>query len=254
MRLDQDQIGQFEKDGYLVVEDVLSSAQTETLRKRTTEIGQKKVPFPEELIEYEPGAEGDERDLEHVRKINCGAGVDSVLGAHSKHGAILQIIESLVGPDIKLFGDQFFIKPPGGIEKTYHQDSPYFKIEPMALVTAWTALDEVTLENGCLYVIPGSHLGGPLDHSETWMVGDRQDKRIPDSALDRSRERPITMKAGDCSFHHSLILHRSGPNDTPHFRRGYATHYMSARSRWTGRPEEKPDYPLLRGFEFEGCV
>ena len=253
MRLNQVQIDQFERDGYIVVEDVLSPGEVQALTKRTAEIAEGTVPFPADRIEYEPGVLGGERHLKHVRKTNHAAGVDPVFEAHSQHAGVLKIVESLLGPDIKLFGDQFFIKPPGGIEKTYHQDSPYFTIEPMALVTAWAALDDVTLENGCMYVVPGSHLAGALDHSESWMVGDRRDMRIPDSAIDRSKERPITMRAGGCSFHHSLILHRSG-NETAHFRRGYATHYMCSRSRWTGPPEEKPDYPLLRGVEFEGCV
>ena len=254
MKLTEDRIARYQRDGYLVVENLLSDAELDLLRMRTHQIATGEVNFPRDRIEYEPGAKGDERSLELVRKINGGAAIDPVLGAHARHEGILDVVESLLGPDIKRFGDQFFIKPPAGMEKTYHQDSPYFKIEPMALVTAWTALDDVTVENGCLFVVPGSHLDGPLDHSEPWKVCDRQDMKIPDSAIDRSKEQPITMKAGSCSFHHSLLLHRSGPNTTSRFRRGYATHYMSARSRWTGLPEEKPDYPLLRGVEFEGCV
>ena len=254
MKLSEQQVKRFREDGFLVVEGLLSSDEVEVLRQRTEEIAMGKVDFPRDRIEYEPGASGRESSLVQVRKINHGAAVDPVLAAHTKHPGILQAIECLLGPDLKLYGDQFFIKPPGGIEKTYHQDSPYFTIEPMNLVTAWAALDEVTIENGCVYVVPGSHRQGALDHSEAWMVGDRQDMRIPDSAIDRSKETPITMKAGDCSFHHSLVLHRSGPNQTSQFRRGYATHYMSSRSRWTGDPAEKPDYPLLLGVEFEGCV
>ncbi len=254
MKLNEQQIRQFQKDGYLVVKGLLSPDELETLRERTDDIAAGRVEFPREKIEYEPGAPVDALSLDHVRKINEGAGSDLVLAAHSRHPRILEIIESLLGPDLKLYGDQFFIKPPGGIEKTYHQDSPYFAIEPMNLVTAWAALDDVTLENGCVYVVPGSHLNGALDHSEPWMVGDRKDMKIPDSAFDRSKETPITLKAGDCSFHHSLILHRSGPNNTPHFRRGYATHFMSSHSRWTGDPQEKPDYPLILGAEFQGCV
>ena len=245
MKLNEDQIASYNQDGYLIVENVLSATELDEIRKRTEQIAVGKVDFPRDRLEYEPTAEGDELSLKHIRKINGAADIDPVFGA--RHSGILDIVESLIGSGIKLFGDQFFIKPPGGIEKTYHQDSPYFKIEPMALVTAWAALDDVTFENGCMYVVPGSHHNGPLDHSEPWMVGDRQDMKIPDSAIDRNKEQSITMKAGGCSFHHSLILHRSGPNMTSQFRRGYATHYMRADSRWTGPPEDEPDYPLLRG-------
>ena len=46
------------------------------------------------------------------------------------------------------------------------------------------------------------------------MVGERKDMKIPDAAIDRERERPVTLRAGGCSFHHGLIQHRSGPNRT----------------------------------------
>jgi ectoine hydroxylase-related dioxygenase (phytanoyl-CoA dioxygenase family) len=86
------------------------------------------------------------------------------------------------------------------------------------------------------------------------MVGDRQDQKVPDTAIDRGREQPILLKAGDCSFHHSLLLHRSGANHTATRRRGLATHYMGAHSRSTGEPEEQPDYPLLRGQQQANSV
>jgi ectoine hydroxylase-related dioxygenase (phytanoyl-CoA dioxygenase family) len=254
MKLNEDQISQFHRDGYILVEGLLSESEVEALRQRVEDIATGTKDFPEERLEYEPGAEKNERRMESLRKINQGAGCDEVLSAHSRHPAILDVIESLLGPDIKRFGDQLFVKPPGGVEKPYHQDSPYFKIEPMALVSSWVALDDVTLENGCLYFVPGSHVDGALAHSEDWEVGDRRDMKIPDSAIELAKETPITMKAGDVSFHHSLLLHRSGPNKTQQFRRGYATHYMSCRSRWTGEPDKKPDYLLLRGAEYEGCV
>ena len=112
----------------------------------------------------------------------------------------------------------------------------------------------MTIDNGCLWVIPGSHLGGIKDHSQEWEIGDRVDMMIPDEALDRSREVPITMRSGSCSFHHSVLMHRSGPNRTERARRGLATHYMSASLRWVGELDQKPEYPLLRGREHAGAV
>ncbi len=254
MRLSQDQIQQYHGDGYLVVEDLFSETEVGALGQRVEDIAAGRVPFPEEGLEYEPGVKDRQRHIDNLRKINSCAQHDPFFLQHARNPAILDVVEDLLGRDIKFFSDQLFMKPPGGMEKTYHQDSAYFNIAPMALVSSWVALDDVTLENGCLWVVPGSHRDGLVDHSEAWMVGDREDKHVPDSAIDRSKEAAITMKAGGCSFHHSLLLHRSGPNRTPNRRRGMATHYMSSRSRWTGEPGEKPDYPLLRGREFAGCV
>lgn len=254
MLLNDTQITQFEEQGYLVVENVIRESELEALRSRTEDIAAGRTAYPADKIEFEPGAEGQGLHIDALRKLNECALHDPVFLAHASSPAILDLVECLIGADIKLFGDQLFLKPPGGMEKTYHQDSPYFHIEPMALVSSWVALDDVTVENGCLWVVPGSHRNGPLPHSEVWMVGDRQDMRVPDSAFDRESEEPITMKAGDCSFHHSLLLHRSGPNQTARRRRGLATHYMSARSRWTSATEAMPDYRLLRGRSYPGCV
>lgn len=250
--LSAEQIETFHRDGYLVLDAVLSPRQVAALDAHVRAIAAGETDFPATSLEYEPGA--TERRMESLRKINHCCIHDSFFVDHARNPALLGAAVDLLGPDIKLFGDQLFMKPPGGIEKTYHQDSPYFTIEPMALVTAWVAIDDVTKDNGCMWVIPGSHKRGALDHNEAWMVGDRQDMRVPDSAMDRAAEQPITMAAGSCSLHHSLLLHRSGANSTDTFRRGLATHYMTAASRWTGDPEAQPDYVLLAGREHEDCV
>ena len=236
---------QYEAEGYLVLEGLLSEKHIGGLRARMEEIAEGTASdFPAEAIEHEPASRA-------IRKINRCAENDSVFRAHAEHSAILDVVESLIGPDIKLFASQCFMKPPGGVEKPWHQDSAYFCIQPMSLVTCWTALDDVTSENGGMWVIPGSHKGGLVEH-EGWRVGDREDKQV--RLRDEGAQQAVEMPAGSCSFHHSLLLHRSGPNRTQEPRRGLAVHYMSASSRWTDRSSPRPRYPLLRGQEYAGCV
>lgn len=245
---------EYQRQGFLVVEDLLPTDVIKSLRARITDIGERRVPdFPGEDIEFEPGENGNEWSSS-VRKINRCAENDAVFMAAARDIRILDIAESLIGVDIKLFGSQCFMKPPGGIEKPYHQDSAYFTIEPLSLVTCWIALDDVTEENGCMWVIPGSHHGELHDHSQPWDLGGRIDMQVPDEKIDRSRETPITLSAGSCSFHHSMLLHRSGPNESESHRRGLAVHYMSSQSRWTHPHMPQPTYPLLRGREYPNCV
>ena len=78
--------------------------------------------------------------IDRLRKLNECALNASVFMDHARNSAILDVVEDLLGPDLKLYGDQMFLKPPDGMEKTYHQDSPYFKIDPMALVSSWVAM------------------------------------------------------------------------------------------------------------------
>jgi len=251
--LTDQQVDSYHENGFLVVDNVASPAEVAGLRQRTEEIAEGQVAgFPASSIELEPGARAG--SIRTVRKLNTCAQHDHVFLAHARHKAVLDIVEQLIGPDIKLFDSQCFMKPPGGVEKAYHQDSAYFAIEPMELVTSWTALDDVTLDNGCMWVVAGSHRQGVLEHSEPWFVGDRKDMRVPQALIDQSRERPITMSAGGCSFHHSLLLHRSTPNHSACWRRGLAVHYMSSRSRWTDPTRPQPDYLLMRGVEYPDCV
>ena len=227
----------YETDGYLVVESLLDADHIANLRSRMETIARGETDFPNENIELEP-------DSHAIRKINRCAENDPVFRAHAEKPAILDIVESLIGPAIKLFASQCFMKPPGGVEKPWHQDSAYFPIEPMNLVTCWTALDDVTVENGGLWVIPGSHRNGLVDHAK-WQLGDREDKQV--ELLEDSPQQAITLPAGSCSFHHSLLLHRSGPNHTDQPRRGLAVHYMPASCRWTDPTLPEPDHPRLRG-------
>ncbi len=244
----------YEREGYVVVENMFTREELAELSDRITAVAEGRVVgFPDKDIEFEPGSTGT-RGILAIRKINRCAENDSVFMKHAGNHRVLDTVEKFIGPDIKLFASQCFMKPPGGVEKPYHQDSAYFTIEPLSLVTCWIALDDVTIENGCMWVIPGSHRGELFDHSQEWDVGGRKDMQVPDEHLDLSRELAIKLRAGSCSFHHSVLLHRSGRNQTNASRRGLAIHYMSSRSRWTHPTLPKPSYPLLRGNEYAGCV
>ena len=160
-------------------------------------------------------------------------------------------VEALLGPDIKFFGDQMLLTPPfHGSAKPYHQDSAYWTIDPPALVTCWIALDDSTIENGCMRFLPGSHRWGVVPHRHLDPV-----HWVPEEleAMDLSREVCVELKAGGATFHHSATLHQSLPNTTPYPRRGHTLAYMSAQSRYTGKPPQ-PEYPLVRGREYAGCV
>ena len=155
------------------------------------------------------------------------------------------------GPDIKLFRTALMVKPAHhGSAKPYHQDSPYWKIDPMDLVSVWIALDDATTENGCMRVVPGAHKQGALKH----VVEDGHLNIAPDQ-FDTSGEVAAEMKAGGCLFFHSLLPHASSPNRSPNSRRGMVFSYMNARSQWTGAADEKHEpFMQIAGQSFPGCV
>lgn len=255
MGLSQTQVEQFEADGVVVARGLLSPEQIGTLRERIAWVVSGESHIPEERLQVEPLAVAGELDAgsyaASLRKMSHVAFVDEVFEAHARNMVILDCIEALLGvEDIKLYQDQLFMKPPKvGSRQAYHQDQPLgFDIEPADMVTCWAALDEATIENGCLWMLPGTHKFGAIEQ-ESWSEYETRalDGRLPE-------ERAIELEPGDCSFHHGLILHSSRPNMTDQRRWGYATHYVSAHCRYTGSPESVNDAMLMRGNSIPGCI
>ena len=251
-RLSLEQAERFRRDGYLIVDGLLDSQALEPLRRRILELASPDGPdLANAKRQVEPRVEAGELPAAgyaaSLRKMAHVAFEDPVFMAHALDERIVDIIESLLGPDIVLAQDQLFMKPPRvGSRQAFHQDSPLgFHLDPPdRMVTCWCALDEATIANGCLWMIPGSHRDGVTDR-EVWQRYEPVDGVEPEEA------QPIELAPGSCSFHHGLILHASRPNLTDRPRWGYATHYASARCRFEG---ERGDHVSIRGRRFPGCV
>ena len=255
--LTQDQVDSFWRNGWLVVEDLLSADDVARLGQRADQIARGETDASPERVQAERVVREGEataaaRELE-IRKLYWLAGEDHVLQGHARNPAIVDVIADLLDTDdLKLYADQLFMKPPAiGAAQPWHQDSKSFiDIYPMDLVTAWAAIDDSTLENGCLEFVSGSHHWGLLSNDQMdehrSLIGS-DPAYMPD---------PAPLRSGSVSFHHSLTWHASRANTSTARRRGYAVHYMRAESRRAAvldAPRVPP--PLqIRGRSFEGCV
>ena len=125
-----------------------------------------------------------------------------------------------------MYFSQIFFKPPeGGGPKPAHQDNFYFgptDIEGVA--TAWIALDDATLENGCLYFGDGTNLGPVYSHFAP--EGEPFNLQLPATVLDKQPMTPAPVRKGGVSFHHGNTFHQSGPNHSSAWRRACALHYV----------------------------
>ena len=136
---------------------------------------------------------------------------------------ILDAVEDLIGPDILVCGTTLFIKDPetkGFI--SWHQDARYIGLEPHDWVTAWVALGDVSFENGCMQMIPGSHVGPLKEHEDTFGEDNllTRGQSVPD--VDVTQAVPVEMRAGQLSLHHPRVVHGSGPNLSKRRRLGFA--------------------------------
>jgi phytanoyl-CoA hydroxylase len=133
---------------------------------------------------------------------------------------LVRLAVDLLGPDVRLYWNQAVIKPPHqGASFAWHQDTGYVPIEPQEYLTCWLALDDTTLENGCIRVIPGSHHWGLQPHRRDDSVGDMVGYDGPDAGI------AVPIKRGQIVAFSSLLLHSSGPNVSTGPRRAYVIQY-----------------------------
>ena len=126
-----------------------------------------------------------------------------------------------------MFRDQALFKPPGGQAKPPHQDQSYFRVEPIDdLITAWIALDNATLDNGCMCYVPGSHVHGIFPVAKD---PDRPVHHIPDTGdLTLPEAVACPVPAGSVIFHHGCTLHHSDENRSDRWRKAIIFHYSTA--------------------------
>jgi len=148
------------------------------------------------------------------------------------HSSILDIVERIIGPNVLVHTSSVFRKNPGdGAGIPWHQDGHYWRIRPPKLVTAWIALTESTIENGCVQVIPGSH-HERLPHSSV-----RQSGNMLASGLtlarppDESSAVSVILAPGQISLHHLNLVHGSKPNRTGQSRIGFSVRYAAPEVR-----------------------
>lgn len=149
--------------------------------------------------------------------------------------AILDVVEDLIGPDILVFGTRFWVK--SGNDATFvswHQDSAYFGVDrPEDLVTVWLALTDSHPGNGCVRVIPGTHLGDAYSHIETYDKDNLLTRGQAIGDIDESQAIDLTLKAGQFSCHHERIVHGSEENRAGAPRIGLGFFYIPAHVRST---------------------
>jgi phytanoyl-CoA hydroxylase len=145
--------------------------------------------------------------------------------------------------DLSVWHDQIQYKPAScGGATTWHQDAPLWpSIRPMTPVSAWIPLDDADEDNGCMWMVPGSHKwGNQIDFLRrqesltglTEFAGIETFEPPADAEIRSVDPQPWPVKRGEVSFHHSLAWHGSPTNTSPRPRRAIAIHYMTGKTRF----------------------
>lgn len=231
----------YNEKGFLVVENCFSPSELDGLKAETLKICRGQAGDIKGLEQATEG-ESDEDVLRRTLCIHFPYKVSPLMMEQVKHESLVDILQNVIGPDVKCMQQMLFIKASGKPGQAWHQDEDYIPTRDRSLTGCWLAMDDATVENGCLWVIPGSHKPGVL-----WPMKYHHDKRFDCSweSFDfpyRDEDAvPVEVKAGTMVVFNGYLLHRSLPNRaTGGFRRALVNHYMSAQSLlpwlWPDKP------------------
>jgi len=166
---------------------------------------------------------------------------------------LLDVAESILGPDILVWGSTFFIKEPQTESYvSWHQDMKYWGLsDTNGQVSAWIALNDVGQDNGCMQFLPGSHHGEMLDHRDTFSETNILTRgQEADIEIDTGKILHVELAPGQASFHHGKLLHASPPNRSKRRRIGLAMQFIAPHVRQ--QVAEKDFAMLVRGKDRYG--
>ncbi len=216
-RLTDEQITEYCENGFIGVENVFSEEEIADLRRVTEEFVQQSAELTEhnEMFDLDFSA-GHSKETPKLRRIKDPHTRHPVYDAAMRKEGLLDIIEQLVGPNIKLHHTKLNMKAPGGgAQVEWHTDWGFYPATNDDILEIGLTLDDMEIENGCLMGIPGSHRGPAWSHHQNGVfIG-----AVPETDFNIEEAVPITIKAGGVSIHHVRTLHGSAPNVSDRPRR-----------------------------------
>ena len=232
--ISKEQVDEFWRDGFLVAQNAVNAGQLSGLREVLAEWVEESrahdAPFGE------PTADGRARfdlapehtaDAPALRRVNNPSEIDAAYMEVMRDSAMTDMVADLVGPDVKHHHCKINLKLPGShTEVRYHQDFAYTPHTNDDVVTALLMLDDMTADNGCLMVVPGSHRGPMYSLFDgerfTGFVALEEERAL------REREEPILGRAGSVCLMHTRLAHGSEPNRSASPRGLYICVYSAA--------------------------
>jgi len=263
--LDTEQIEHYEREGYVVVPQVLDRTQIDRYLGRAREIALGDVPeeaanrlvkdihFAKGLL---PMPEDPEKALWKVMNPDR---FDAVMAECMRFPKVLEAVTSLIGHDLMAFLLMFIYKPPGvpGSLHPFHQDAAYFTFGPQdQCLGVWIPLDPVDAGNGSLCVVPGSHRlpVEKLEVKEGINFGALATRGAEENDDYRARAVTLDLAAGDCVLFSTHLLHRTTGNSTEGHRRVVTLHMANARCKHQGQHFSEFGFTSVQGEIFEGCL
>lgn len=243
--LSQEQINFYTNNGFVIIDDFLSTEELENWRDAVKlaiqERNGQKMPGKTVTVGEDDGINEDTAYFNNV--------FDQLLNLWQTNDAVKDIMlderigkmaATLAGVDgIRIWHDQALIKRPWANPTSWHLDTPFWSFTDRRALSIWVALDDVTLENGCLFFIPGSHQKTTFENTGIGKNMGGIFEVYPE--FKNTESKPVVIKAGSCSFHNGLTIHGAHANMTPGYRRAMTCAYMPDGNIYNGIPNVLPD-------------
>ncbi len=257
MTLSKQQLEQYSSDGFLIINDFVSTKDCEALRTRAEELVNEFDPsglvsifttreqnrvaddyflgsandirfFFEENAFHEDGTLKQQKQCS-INKIGHALHyLDPVFTEFSESDDIRQLADDLNITNPELLQSMYIFKQPNiGGEVSCHQDGTFLYTEPLDIVGLWFALEDATVENGCLWAIPGGHKRGLKSRWVRNGKGGMELKTFDPEPWPEDELVPLEVKKGSLILLHGLLPHRSLENHSPKSRHAYTLHFIS---------------------------
>ena len=233
-KLTSEERASWNENGYFVRYDVFTKQENDLLRQVADDIVDGKQPFPADNINQNAlviDGKAEAQGIHAMHKIHHVSCYISEFLARVRDPRLTDPIVDLLGPDLLGLNNLYIWKAPKiGLGFPWHQDKWYFNHQYKTEMTVgtWTAIDAADRDNGCLYVIPGSHKYGILAHED--LEGSQQTEfKIARDARDEDGV-AVEVPPGAVVWFNNQLLHKSTDNHSGRFRRANVAHYISAKA------------------------
>jgi ectoine hydroxylase-related dioxygenase (phytanoyl-CoA dioxygenase family) len=221
----------WERDGFFVVPRFAGPSVCKDMLARVTELcarSEDGAPVDDALRMPEPALRGARGSAaERTSKLFRIHRHEPVFNAFCREPRLLALVEELLGPNLDCFLSQFIFKNPRALGQPWHQDAFYFPFDRRPQVGVWLAVTAATLENGPLWVLPGSHRE-PIHKVEPDRREHAQMGYVEITDHDMTGERPVLLEPGDVLLFHSHLMHKSTDNLSHGMRAAMVYHYGEA--------------------------
>ncbi len=244
MMLSARQIAFYQENGYLTVENVLSAGELRAVRRVTDDFVERsrRISESDAVFDLEPNHSAE---APRLRRIKNPIMQHEVYDQVFRHERILNIVEQLIGPGLRRNNTKLNMKEPDhGSAVEWHQDWAFYPHTNDDVLAVGVCLDDMTAENGCMLMVPGSHKGELYSHHENGVfVG-----AVSVPGFQPRETAQCLVKAGGITIHHARTLHASTPNHSTKPRRLLLFEYCSLDS-WPLMGSSYADYcaTVIRG-------